>query len=194
MKKTIFAAILTALMALPASAQTGGNSGIARDIIVTMQDISITADRSSGDQGIITIQNPIINYKIQKGKGTSEPLTLARFASLWTPNSEAEDSFAKVTPNAQLSFWDPTQENFYEAKFSIENVTIPEDGKLRLVVRFLDRQHPVHVLNARASVNSTAGQVRPAALSIAQIEAQLKQNRTSAVLIVDSNPWDPTAN
>lgn len=194
MKRTIFSMILATIMVLPANALIDSPNEPARDIIVTMQDVAVTADRTNADQGVIIIQNPIINYKIQKGKGISEPLTLARFAELWSSKSQEKDSFAQISPNAQLSFWDPAQENFYEAKFSIEDVTILEEGKLQLAVRFLDRQHPIHVIGKNATLKTaraaTKSQAHPAALSIGQIEKQLKNNKTSAVLLVDSSPWD----
>ncbi|MEN8237353.1 MAG: hypothetical protein ABFQ95_07440 [Pseudomonadota bacterium] len=195
MKRTIFAALMTAILVLPASARIGNQAGPARDVIVTMQDVSITADRHNADRGVITVQNPTINYKIQKGKEVAKPLTAAGFANLWSPTSQSKDSFAKVAPNAQLSFWDPAHKNFYEAKFSIEKVTIPEEGKLQLAVRFLDRQHPIQVTGRQATTKNakatTTGQIHPTALSVGQIEQQLHNTKTSAVMVIDNSPWDP---
>ncbi len=197
MKKTILALFLTAIIALPVSAKIEAGTGKARDIIVTTEDVSISADSSDTNLSIITIKNPTINYKLQKGNGALEPLTMNRFAELWTSSDKYKDSFGEISPNAQLSFWDSDKENYFESNFSIEKVVASDNDKLQLVVRFLDNQHPVHMTSTKDAIAAgrTTVSPQPATLSIAQVETHLKNHKkTSAILVVDSvgsSPWDP---
>ncbi len=190
MKAKLFAAIMALTLTFPVNAiNTGGSE---RDIIVTMEDFSIIADDKGGDHGLVTIDNPHIDYKTQKGQDKiTEHLTAQEFADLWLDSRD--DNFSEVPPNAKLRFWDPTQNHLYETEFSIKAVSIPQSKsnstKVILDIRFLDKNNPIHV--TKENVADTKGAIRTVAMQVAQITEQLNQNKSSAVLIIDNSPWDP---
>lgn len=150
---------LTLALALPAFSKTTNG----RDIIVTMNDITMQAPAANSKDIHITLKNPKINYKVEFGQHGPAALTLQRFASLWSNKAAIRNanSFVQDAPNATLSFWE--QGKFYETDFAIKNVEQTADELIM-------------------TVNMIGGD---------KIPQQITGQKNSIVMLIDRSPFDP---
>ncbi len=173
MKKILLTTLLTLIFALPALAEIGNG----RDIIVTMNDVTLKSINTESNSIQVTLKHPTINYKVEFDKFGMTPLTPSKFATLWAQRS----SFAKDNPNATLSFWDQDGD-FFEMDFVIQDVKNTSDG-LTLTAQFMSKTQPIHLTSSKQKENEN--------LSLAQFEQRIKGAKNSIVMLIDRSPFDP---
>ncbi len=203
MKKTALTLMLCTLLASPASSMIESGQ-IAKDIIVTADQMEIDLKDEAQGLGTITIQQPRIDYKVQKGTEISEPLTSDSFVSLWSKDPAVPDNFGNTPPNTKLICWDQDEKNYYETDFVIESATIDDSTKIarindgiddevdhnktmQLQIKFLTPEQPIRT-SATGTTTTDAKTI-----SLPQFKERFSGEQASIVLVIGHNPSDPRA-
>ena len=177
MKNILISTLLSLTLAMPALSNTMNG----RDVIVTMNDVSIKSLNPSTREIQVTLTQPTINYKVEFDKFGMTPLTPTRFATLWAQNNVKKTSFATDHPNATLSFWDESGD-FFEMDFAIQDVKTTSEG-LVMRAQFIGNTQPIH-MTARNSRNN-------ATFALAQLNQKIQGGKNSVVMLIDRSPFDP---